>query len=150
MGRVGARLAELGLTLPGPVEPPPGVVLPFAFVNLRGAPDGTLAGPFGKVGAEVTPEAVRELAAKVALSILGSLRREVGDLDRITGWGRVLGMVNSAPGFTGHPSVINGFSDLILSVFGPGVGRHAHSAVGVAALPFDMAVEIEAEVVIEP
>jgi enamine deaminase RidA (YjgF/YER057c/UK114 family) len=161
MGRIDTRLAELGHTLPGPVLPPPGVILPFAFVNLRGdrafvsghgpqKPDGSLAGPFGKVGAEVTPEAAHDLAAMVALSMLGSLRRELGDLDRIAGWGRVLGMVNSAPDFSRQPAVINGFSELILAVFGPEVGRHARSAVGMAALPFDMAVEIEAEVLLAP
>jgi enamine deaminase RidA (YjgF/YER057c/UK114 family) len=86
----------------------------------------------------------------VALAVLGSLARELGDLDRITGWAKVLGMVSSAPGFDRHPAVINGFSDLILAVFGPEVGRHARSAVGVAGLPFNMAVEIEAEVLVAP
>ncbi len=85
-------------------------------------PDGSLAGPFGKVGAEVTLEQAHEVARKVGLSILGSLQRELGDLDRIAGWVRVFGMVNSAPGFDRHPAVINGFSDLILAVFGPEIG----------------------------
>jgi hypothetical protein len=159
MGRIDARIAELGLVLPGPLKVPAGVVLPFAFVNVRGdrafvaghgpqAEDGSVAGPFGKVGAEVTLEEARDLAARVALAVLGSLRRALGDLDRITGWGRVFGMVSSAPGFTSQPAVINGFSDVILDVFGPEVGRHARSAVGLAVLPFDIAVEIEAEVLI--
>jgi hypothetical protein len=83
-----------------------------------------------------------------ALSILGSLERALGDLDRIAAWGRVFGMVNSAPGFTKQPAVINGFSDLILELFGPEMGAHSRSAVGMAELPFDLPVEIEGEVVI--
>jgi enamine deaminase RidA (YjgF/YER057c/UK114 family) len=82
--------------------------------------------------------------------MLGSLERELGTLDRITGWLRVFGMVNSAPGFSQQPTVINGFSHLILDVFGPNVGRHARSAVGMAALPFEIPVEVEAEVSILP
>ncbi len=74
----------------------------------------------------------------------------MGDLDRITGWARVFGMVNVAPGFTETPRVINGFTDLILDVFGPEVGSHARSAVGMAELPMRIAVEIEAEVLIRP
>ena len=111
-------------------------------------PDGSLAGPFGKVGTDVTLEQAQEVARKVGLSILGSLQRELGDLDRVAGWVRVFGMVNSAPDFDRHPAVVNGFSDLILAVFGSDVGRHACSAIGVAALPFNIAVEIEAEVLL--
>jgi hypothetical protein len=81
-----------------------------------------------------------------ALSILGSLKRTLGDLDRIADWSRVFGMVNSAPGFNEQPSVINGFSDLILEVFGPVVGAHCRSAVGLAELLFNIPVEIEGEV----
>ena len=80
------------------------------------------------------------------MSILGSLQRALGDLDRITAWGRTFGMVNSAPGFNKQPNVINGFSDLILELFGPEVGAHSRSAVGMAELPFDIPVEIEGEV----
>jgi hypothetical protein len=78
--------------------------------------------------------------------MLGSLRRELGDLDRITAWLRVLGMVNVSPGATQLAGVINGFSALILEVFGPDVGAHSRSAVGMAELPFGVAVEIEAEI----
>lgn len=138
---------------------PGGIVLPFPWINVRGGraiisghgpqnSDGSLAGPFGKVGADVTMDQGNELARKVGLSILGSLQRALGDLDRIAAWVRAFGMVNSAPGFDRQPAVINGFSDLILSVFGPDVGRHARSAIGVAALPFNIAVEIEGEVVL--
>ena len=87
------------------------------------------------------------MAARLtALSMLGSLHRALGDLDRISGWTRVFGMVNSAPGFTMQPGVINGFSDLILELFGPDVGAHSRSAVGMFELPFRVPVEIEAEV----
>ena len=161
MAKVEARLDAMGLVLPDPIKVPPGVVLPFPFVSIRGdrvlisghgpqETDGALAGPFGQVGTEVSVEEANALARKTALSMLGSLKRELGDLDRITAWHRVFGMVNSAPGFDRHPAVINGFSELILEVFGPEIGRHARSAVGMAGLPFNMAVEIEAEAAIEP
>jgi enamine deaminase RidA (YjgF/YER057c/UK114 family) len=80
------------------------------------------------------------------LAILGILKRELHDLDRIAAWTRVFGMVNSAPGFNRQPAVINGFTDLIIQVFGPGIGAHARSAVGLAELPFGIPVEIEGEV----
>jgi enamine deaminase RidA (YjgF/YER057c/UK114 family) len=161
MGHIEDRLAELGLELPPAVQPPQGVVLPFAFVNVRGgramisghgpqSADGSLAPPFGQVGREVTLDEAVEAARLTALSMLGSLQRTLGSLDRVTGWLRVFGMVNSAPGFDQQPTVTNGFSNLILDVFGAEVGRHARSAVGMAALPFGMPVEIEAEVSIRP
>jgi len=157
MGHIENQLARLGLILPPEVQPPPGVMLPFAFVNVRGdravisghgpqSAAGPLAPPFGQVGAEVSLEEAVASARLVALSMLGSLHRELGTLDRVTGWLRVFGMVNSAPGFDQQPTVINGFSNVILEVFGPQVGRHARSAVGMAALPFGIPVEVEAEV----
>lgn len=157
MGRIEHRLRELGLILPPPLQPPSGVVLPFQFVRIVGsraliaghgpqAPDGSIAQPLGKVGREISLEEGYQAARRAALSILGSLQRTLGDLDRITAWSRVFGMVNSAPGFNRQPSVINGFSDLILDVFGPQVGAHSRSAVGMAELPFNIPVEIEGEV----
>ena len=110
-------------------------------------PDGSIAGPFGKVGAGVTVEQGYAAARLTALSMLGSLARQLGDLDRITAWVRVFGMVNSAPGFASQPAVINGFSDLVLELFGE-AGAHARSAVGMAELPFDLPVEVEAEVLV--
>ena len=88
-------------------------------------------------------------ARLTGMAVLSSLRRELGDLDRVTAWLRVFGMVNSAPGFTDQPSVINGCSDLILELYGPEVGGHARSAVGMAELPFGIPVEIEAEIAID-
>ena len=108
--------------------------------------DGSLARPLGKVGAELTVEQARLAARQVGLSILASLKRELGDLDRVVAWLRVFGMVNSAPGFNRQPEVINGFTELIVELYGPQHGAHARSAVGMAALPFDIPVEIEGEV----
>jgi len=98
------------------------------------------------VGAEVSEEQGYEAARLTALAALGSLKRVLGDLDRVTAWLRVFGMVNSSPGFDRQPNVIKGFSDLILELYGPEVGDHARSAVGMAGLPLGMPVEVEAEV----
>ena len=161
MSTVEARLKELGLVLPQPLQMPPGVTLPFPWVRVIGSRafisghgptnvDGSLAQPLGKVGGEVSAEQAREAAKLTGLAILGSLKRELGSLERIAGWSRVFGMVNSAPGFNRQPAVINGFTELILSVFGPRVGAHARSAVGLAELPFNIPVEIEGEVELVP
>ena len=152
-----ARLQQLGLTLPEPMKLPPGVTLPFPWVRVGGNrayvsghgpqnADGSLAAPLGKVDADVSLEEGYQAARLTALSILGSLKRELGDLDRVVSWLRVFGMVNSTPGFNRQPQVINGFSDLILEVYGPDRGLHARSAVGMAELPFGIPVEIDAEV----
>ncbi|MFI5893842.1 RidA family protein [Actinoplanes sp. NPDC051513] len=157
MGVIEDRIAQLGLVLPAPVSAPGGVRLPFRQVRVVGtiayvaghgplAADGTLVEPGGKVGAEVTLDDAYGAARLTGLAMLSSLSRALGDLDRIAAWGRVFGMVNVAPGFDRMPEVINGFSDLILEVFGPETGAHARSAVGQAALPFGIPVEIEAEV----
>ena len=152
MGRVDERLAELGLDLPAPPTAPPGVDLPFkwvrvsgdhAYVSGHGPLDGGEVLVRGKVGADVSPERGYEAARLTGLSILASLKRELGDLDRVTGWVKALGLVNCAPGFSGTPGVINGFTELVVDVWGD-VGRHARSAIGAAELPFDMSVEVEA------
>ena len=151
------RLADLGLVLPQPLRRPPGAVLPFPWVRVVGSravisghgptnQDGSVAEPLGKVGADVTEEEAYLAAKLTGLAMLGSLKRELGSLERIACWTRVFGMVNSAPGFVRQPAVINGFSDLIISVFGPERGAHARSAVGMAELPFGIPVEIEGEV----
>jgi hypothetical protein len=154
MARIEQRLRALGLTLPPPPKPPKGVLLPFQFVRIVSrralisghgpqSADGSFAEPLGKLGREVSIEQGYAAARLTALSMLGSLQRALGDLDRIAAWGRVLGMVNSAPGFNQQPSVINGFSDLILELFGPEIGAHSRSAVGLAELPWNIPVEIE-------
>ena len=152
MGRIEDRLAELGLTLPAPLTPPPGVRLPFELVRIH----GDLAyisghGPFdgdrqlfkGSVGGEVSVEQGYEAARATGLSILASLQRQLGELDRVTGWVKALGFVKCAEGFDVTPAAINGFSDLILALWGD-AGRHARSAIGAGELPFGMPVEVEA------
>ena len=157
MSQVEERLRALGLALPPAAQPPAGIMLPFQFVRIVGSralisghgpqsPNGWFAEPLGKVGREVTIEQGYHAAKLTALSMLGSLQRAIGDLDRIVAWTRVFGMVNSAPGFNRQPNVINGFSDLILELFGPEIGAHSRSAVGMAELPFNIPVEIEGEV----
>lgn len=153
------RLTELGLTLPAPSTLPPGVHLPFSLINIRGnralfsghpknASDGSIAGPFGVVGQDLTTNEAYLEARDVGLSVLANLKAELGDLSRIKGWTRVFGMVTSASGYAEQHLVVNGFSDLILDVFGPEIGRHARSAIGVSALPMGFAMEIEGEVLI--
>jgi enamine deaminase RidA (YjgF/YER057c/UK114 family) len=151
------RIIALGLELPEPTVVPDGLHLPFVFVNIRGnravisghpksAADGSIAGPYGKVGRDLTTEEAALAAREIGLSIFANLRAAIGSLDRVTGWVRVFGMVNSAEGYAEQHSVITGCSDLIIDVFGADVGRHARSAIGVAGLPLDFAIEIEAEV----
>jgi enamine deaminase RidA (YjgF/YER057c/UK114 family) len=151
------RLTALGYALPEPLKLPPGVTLPFPWVRLVGTraiisghgptdADGSLAEPLGKVGDDVSEEQAYVAARLTGLAVLGSLKRELGSLDRIACWTRVFGMVNSAAGFNRQPAVINGFTDLIVSVFGAEQGAHARSAVGLAELPFRIPVEIEGEV----
>ena len=152
-----AKLAERGLILPQEMQTGTAVRLPFTNARVRGSrvyisghgplnPDGTVAEPRGKVGRDVTLEEAYLQAQRTMLAILASLQREIGDLDRVTAWLRLFGMVNVAPGFNQTPAVINGASDLLLDLYGPEIGAHARSAVGMAELPFDIPVEIEAEV----
>ena len=154
---IAKRLVDLGLVLPAPLQLPPGASLPFPWVRVVGAraifsghgptdAHGALAKPLGKVGRDVSIEQACEAARLTALAVLASLQRELGDLDRVSCWSRVFGMVNSAPGFNRQPAVINGFTDLVVKVFGPAKGAHARSAVGMAELPFDIPVEVEGEV----
>jgi enamine deaminase RidA (YjgF/YER057c/UK114 family) len=154
MGRIGEALTERSLELPQPFAAPPGIEFKFDLVRISGAHayvsghgplDGSRVLMQGKVGADVTPEQGYEAARLTALSVLASLTQELGDLDRVTGWVKLLGLVNCAPGFSGTPGVINGFSDLVLDLWGD-AGRHARSAIGVAELPFDIPVEVEAVV----
>jgi enamine deaminase RidA (YjgF/YER057c/UK114 family) len=160
MNRIERRLAELGLSLPAKAHVDAAIRLPFEFVRVSGtrafisghapqALDGSLIGPFGKVGSDLTVEQGYAAAKLTTLAMLASLQRALGDLDRVSRWLRIFGMVNSAPGFHLQPPVINGCSDLILELWGPEAGAHARSAVGMAELPFNIPVEIEAEVEIQ-
>jgi hypothetical protein len=158
--KIEKRLVELGLQLPPAPVAPPGFTFSFAWVRVAGtrafvsghgalAHDGTPCGPFGKVPSEVSVEAARQSARATGLSILGSLKRALGDLDRVSAWLMVYGMVNADPGFPQTTNVINGFSDLILELYGPQTGEHARMAVGMAALPLNICVTIAAEVEIQ-
>ncbi len=153
------KLKSLGLVLPAPTKAPLGLVIPFAWVRTFGgrayvsghgplAPDGSPAGPFGRVGAEVSPEQAYAAARSATLAMLSSLKHELGDLDRVVAWLVVSGMVNVAPGFTQTTKVINGCSDLLLELYGSEAGRHARTAIGMAQLPLDYPVVIAAEVAI--
>jgi enamine deaminase RidA (YjgF/YER057c/UK114 family) len=160
MGQTEARLTALGLMLPEPLTLPPDVKLTFPWVRVHGKrayvsghgpqnQNGSLAGPFGKVGGAVSQEDAEQAARLAALAMIASLKRELGELDRISAWLRIFGMVSSAPDFNQQPLVINACTDLIVDVFGPVRGSHARSAVGMAELPFDLPVELEAEVAID-
>jgi enamine deaminase RidA (YjgF/YER057c/UK114 family) len=141
-----ARLRELGIELPE-VMPPAGSYVPavrtgnLIFVSGQG-PMGVGDPIVGKVGGDLTLEQGVEAARIAGLNLLAVLRAEIGSLDRVTRVVKLLGMVNCAPGFNHTPAVINGCSDLLVEVFGD-TGRHARSAVGMAELPFDIAVEVE-------
>lgn len=162
-----ARLKEMGIELPG-LQPAVGNYLSakriddLVFVSGQGPAkvdrDGLIGGKnigdlsiqegmgaliTGKVGTDVSVEEAREAARFSALFLLSALRAEVGSLDRVRSVLKVFGMVNCAPGFTNTPAVIDGCSDVLVEVFGEEVGRHARSAVGVAELPLNIAVEIE-------
>ncbi len=105
-------------------------------------------GPFGRVGAEVSAAQAQAAARVTTLAMLSSLKASLGDFDRIAAWLVVSGMVNVAPGFTETTSVINGCSNLLLEVFGPEVGAHARTAIGMAMLPLNLPVIIAAEVAV--
>lgn len=140
------RLAELDITLP-PIFPPAGnylacvIIDDLVYVGGHGPINGSNV-IAGKVGSDLTLEEAQEAARSTALSILATLKAELGSLDRIERIVKVLGMVNVAPGFNQTPAVIDGCSDLLVEVFGD-AGKHTRSAVGLAELPFNIAVEIE-------
>ena len=146
------RLASLGLILPPPPSPI-GNYVPFRMagnllflsgVGPRG-PDGSSV--IGKVGAEVDVARGYEAAKLCGLNLLTNIRSAAGSLDRVDTILKVLGMVNAVPSFTDHPKVINGCTDLFVSVFGD-AGRPARSAVGMGSLPGNIAVEVEAVVLL--
>ncbi|WP_182884462.1 RidA family protein [Microbispora sp. H10885] len=141
------RLADLGITLPE-VVPPLAAYVPAVRTGGHVHTSGQLPlvkgelSVTGKVGAEVSPEEAKEQARICAVNALAAIRSVVGDLSQVVRIVKVVGFVASAPGFTGQPQVVNGASELLGEVFGE-AGRHARSAVGVAVLPLDAAVEVE-------
>ena len=129
---------------------------PFDLVHVSGGlgyvsghlpADGDEILAVGQVGGELTVEDGYEAARLTGLSIIAGLKQELGELDRVTGWVKALGLVQCAPGFDKPPAVINGFTDLIREVWGE-PGRHARSAIGAGQLPFGMPVEVEAVVAV--
>ncbi|WP_165840934.1 RidA family protein [Larkinella punicea] len=150
---VEAKLKEQGIELAKPTASLANYVkavrtgnLIFLSGHVSNRADGT--GIKGKLGKELTVEQGYEAAKLSAIGLLSSLKAEIGDLNKVKRIVKVLGMVNSTPEFADHPKVVNGCSDLFVKVFGD-KGKHARSAVGVAALPSDYAVEVEMIVEVE-
>lgn len=150
---VEARLEELGIELPEATAPVATYVNAVRTGNLLflsgkgpNRPDGTQVQ--GKLGSDLTVEEGYEAARLTGIQLLAAMKDDLGDLNRVKRVVKALGMVNSAPDFAEQPAVINGFSDLMVEVFGV-KGRHARSAVGMGALPGNIAVEIELIVEIE-
>ncbi len=148
-----ARLAALGITLPAVDKPIANYVKSVRAGNLvftsGHGPCGQLQPDHkGKVGTDLTIEQGAAAARATGICLLATLKAELGSLSRVKRIVKVLGMVNASPAFADQPKVMNGFSDLMVAVFGDR-GRHARSAVGMASLPGDMAVEIEMVVEVE-
>jgi len=143
------RIRDLGITLPEPGRPfatlVPTVISGNLLFTSGTGPRGEDGRPVtGKVGADVTPEIAKAAARGCGLSVLANVRAALGTLDRVARLVKTLGMVNSAPDFTGQSNVINGFSELMIEVFGEQNGKGARSAVGMASLPGGWCLEIEA------
>jgi enamine deaminase RidA (YjgF/YER057c/UK114 family) len=154
MGAIESRIQELGLSLPAPMDPPGN----FRLVNVHdglayiaGHPpiDGSTVLAQGVVGRDITLEEGYEAARLVALSILASLKKELGDLDCVIKWVRAVGYIQTAPGFHDNAKVLNGFSDLIVELWGD-AGRHARSAPGQGPSPLDVPVIVDAIVAVSP
>jgi enamine deaminase RidA (YjgF/YER057c/UK114 family) len=151
-GGAEARLKELNIALP------PDSVPAANFVNavqtgkllfLAGNTPGAQWPLKGKVGKDLTVEQGYQSARQTGIIMLGKVRTALGSLDRVKRIVKVLGMVNSAEGFSDQPKVVNGFSDLMVEVFGETIGKHARSAVGMAGLPGNAPVEVEMIVEVE-
>ena len=146
------RLDDLGLELPTPLVPP-GSFTPvkvhdkLAYVSGHGPFDGATVLIEGVVGRDLTLEQGYEAARLTGLSILASLRQELGSLDRVVSWLRVVGYVQCTPGFRRNADVVNGFSDLIISLWGD-LGRHARSAPGQGPSPLNVPIIVDAVVAI--
>jgi enamine deaminase RidA (YjgF/YER057c/UK114 family) len=168
------KLDALGLYLPKELQISSNVKTPPTWIRIRGDkayisghgpqnPDGSIAGPFGKVvvaddssnlpstslSKELTIEQAYQSAKLAGLSVLGTLKRNIGNLDKVTAWLQVRVMINTVTGFTQTTFVADGFSDLVIKLYGPERGLHARSAIGVQALPMDLPVIIDALVEIE-
>jgi enamine deaminase RidA (YjgF/YER057c/UK114 family) len=148
-----AKIKELGIALPEPKPVGnyvPGVVVGnLLYLSGQGPLRGGIPTVRGKVGRDLSVDEAYQVAREVGINLLGSARYVLGSLDRVKRVVKVLGMVNSADGFGDQPKVINGFSDLMVEVFGD-KGRHARSAVGMAELPMGIPVEIEMILEVDP
>lgn len=154
------RVSELGLQLPAEPLLPPGVRIPFDWARVVGercvlsghgalSADGAPAGPYGRVPSEVSLQDAQRSAWLAAVAMLSALRTTLGSLDRVRDWVSLSGFVNADQGYAQTTAVLNPASDLLLEVFGPH-GRHARTAIGVAALPLNLPVIMAAEVVVWP
>jgi enamine deaminase RidA (YjgF/YER057c/UK114 family) len=151
--RIERKLEQMGLTLPAPLTPPGNFELiklhgGLAYIAGHGPFDGATLLVQGLVGRDLTVEKAYDAARLTALSILASLKREFGDLDRVTQWIRAVGYVHCAPGFGQNATVVNGFSDLIVELWGD-AGRHARSAPGQGPSPLNVPIIVDAIVAVE-
>ena len=157
MARVEERLTALGLRLPPEPKLPPGVAIPFQWVRVRGrrafiaghgalSADGVPEGPFGPVPSEVSLEEAQASARSATLSMLGSLKRVLGDLDKVAAWLTITGFVNADPGYPMTTLVMNAVSELVLDLYGDDAGGHARVGPGVTAVPFNLPLVVSAEV----
>jgi enamine deaminase RidA (YjgF/YER057c/UK114 family) len=152
MSRVEARLEELGVALPAPMEPPGNFKLVnvhdgVAYVAGHPAIDGSTILVEGIVGRDLTVDQGYDAARMAGLAIIASLKHELGDLDRVTKWLRAVGYVQTAPGFHDNAKVVNGFSDLIVEIWGD-AGRHARSAPGQGPSPLNVPIIVDAFVAV--
>jgi enamine deaminase RidA (YjgF/YER057c/UK114 family) len=152
MGRIEARLGDLGLVLPAPMNPPGNfelVKLHGGIAYIAGHPpiDGSAVLVEGVVGRDLSLEEAYDAARLTGLAILASLKRVLGDLDRVTEWLRAVGYVQTAPDFNENAKVVNGFSDLIVELWGE-AGRHARSAPGQGPSPLNVPIIVDAIVAV--
>lgn len=152
MSRIEGRLEELGLVLPAPMNPPGNFKLVnvhagVAYVAGHPAIDGSTVLAQGVVGRDLTVDQGYTAARLTALSIIASLKHELGDLDRVTKWLRAVGYVQTAPDFHDNAKIVNGFSDLIIEVWGD-AGHHARSAPGQGPSPLNVPIIVDAIVAV--
>jgi enamine deaminase RidA (YjgF/YER057c/UK114 family) len=151
--KIEMKLGDMGLRLPAPLVPPGNFQLVkvhagLAYIAGHGPFDGTTLLVQGLVGRDLTVDEAYDAARLTALSILASLKGELGDLDRVTQWLRAVGYVHCAAGFGQNAAVVNGFSDLIVQLWGD-AGRHARSVPGQGPSPLNVPIIVDAIVAIE-
>jgi enamine deaminase RidA (YjgF/YER057c/UK114 family) len=153
MGRIESRLDELGLALPAPLIPPGNCELVkvhggLAYIAGHGPFDGSTPLVQGLVGRDLNVDEAYEAARLTGLSMLASLKREFGELDLVTDWIRAVGYVHCEPGFGQNAKVVNGFSDLMVELWGD-AGRHARSAPGQGPSPLNVPIIVDAIVAVD-